>query len=92
LTGAPLRNSNFTRRTWAPIRTDAGVPWATMHSLRHACSSILVENGADAKTVSERLAHSDVRLTLGGYTHLGARSQKHAASIFDKALKAKSAS
>jgi integrase len=66
-----------------PIREAAGCEWATMHSLRHAMSSILASHRASAKHIAERLGVGDVQLTLDRYAHLDRVSQAQAASIFD---------
>ena len=39
------------------------------HNLRHSLASWLVSNGVDVKTVSSMLRHSNVKTTLGIYTH-----------------------
>jgi integrase len=39
------------------------------YSARHSSATLLIGSGIDAKTVSKRLGHSDVRITLGTYTH-----------------------
>jgi integrase len=39
------------------------------HNLRHSLASWLVSNGVDLKTVSSMLRHSNVRTTLGIYSH-----------------------
>ena len=39
------------------------------HNLRHSLGSWLVSNGVDLKTVSSMLRHSNVRTTLGIYSH-----------------------
>lgn len=39
------------------------------HNLRHSLASWLVSNGVDLKTVSSMLRHSNVKTTLGIYSH-----------------------
>jgi integrase len=39
------------------------------HNLRHGLASWLVSNGVDVKTVSSMLRHSNVKTTLGIYSH-----------------------
>lgn len=41
-----------------------------IHSLRHTFASMLIRQGVDAKTVSDILGHSSVKITLDIYTHL----------------------
>ena len=41
----------------------------TFHLLRHTYATVCIENGFDAKTVSELLSHSNVNITLNRYVH-----------------------
>ena len=50
----------------------------TVHSLRHTFASILIKNNVDAKTVSELLGHSSVKVTLDIYTHIFADQKLNA--------------
>lgn len=40
------------------------------HSLRHAHATLLLASGTDIKTVSERLGHSSIEITMDVYTHV----------------------
>lgn len=40
-----------------------------LHSLRHTFATFLIQNGADVKTVSLILGHSDIQTTLNFYCH-----------------------
>ena len=39
------------------------------HLLRHTYATVCIENGFDAKTVSELLGYSNVNITLNRYVH-----------------------
>ena len=41
----------------------------TPHMLRHTYATLCVENGFDAKTLSELLGHADASITLNRYVH-----------------------
>lgn len=61
-TSTPLKwLDNFFERT--------GTRKVTMHSLRHLNASLLINAGADVKTVSAALGHSKASTTLNIYTH-----------------------
>lgn len=46
-----------------------GVCYRNFHALRHTYATRCIEQGIDAKSVSELLGHSDVRTTLRLYVH-----------------------
>jgi integrase len=82
----------FANRDGTPLRPDSvsasasllcrklGLPkGANLHTLRHTHGSILLADGVDLATVSERLGHSSVRVTADIYTHaLRGRDQEAA--------------
>lgn len=45
------------------------LPEITLHGLRHTSASVLVAQGADIASVSKRLGHSKISITLDTYTH-----------------------
>lgn len=64
----------------------AGVPWITVHGLRHTMASIALQNGTDIATVSERLGHADTSITARIYLHGSQESDRQAADALDEAL------
>lgn len=51
------------------ILKEAGIDARNFHILRHTFATNCVENGMDAKTLSELLGHSNVKITLNRYVH-----------------------
>ena len=54
----------------------------TIHDLRHTHASLLLSAGEPVKTVSERLGHASVTVTLTVYGHVMPGDQKRAANRF----------
>lgn len=51
------------------ILREAGIPNKKFHILRHTFATNCVEGGADAKSLSELLGHSNVQITLNRYVN-----------------------
>lgn len=51
------------------IIREAGIADVTFHALRHTFATRSIENGVDAKVLSEILGHASVKLTLDRYVH-----------------------
>ena len=49
------------------------------HDLRHTFSTVMIQNGVDAKTLSGMLGHYSVAFTLDTYTHMTSQMQEAAA-------------
>ena len=49
------------------------------HNLRHTVSTVMIQNGVDAKTLSNMLGHSRAAFTLDTYTHVTSQMQQTAA-------------
>ena len=57
-----------------------------LYSLRHSTATKLIEDGVNLKTVSERLGHKDVTITLTTYVHTTPGMEKEATEKIAKAL------
>ena len=73
---------------FADIIKKAGLRHLRLHDLRHSHASIMLKQGVDPKTISERLGHSSVVITLDTYAHVLPGMQEAAALKFEEALKA----
>ena len=51
------------------VLKQCGLRNVNFHLLRHTYATVCIENGFDAKTVSELLGHSSVQITLNRYMH-----------------------
>ena len=100
--GMPLRDSDlvFSHFDSQPLSPDAvtkafqrlarrlGLRRLRFHDLRHTHATLLLQQGAHPKIVSERLGHSSVAITLDTYSHVLPGLQRAAAQRFDKAMQA----
>lgn len=64
----------------------AGLAVRSFHDLRHTHGTLLIAAGIDVKTVSERLGHASVAITLGLYVHPDEQAHQAAASAIGAAL------
>ncbi|WP_456265317.1 MULTISPECIES: tyrosine-type recombinase/integrase [unclassified Bacillus (in: firmicutes)] len=64
LHGTPMNPSNIRNRIMIPA---TGITKIRFHDLRHTCATILLLNVTPVKSVSERLGHSNIKVTLQTY-------------------------
>ena len=79
--------NNSTPRQWVEgfcKRND--IPYYGVHTFRHLNATLLIESGADIKTVSAALGHAQVSTTLNIYTHEVARAQARASEALGDML------
>jgi integrase len=74
------------RRFVRRVRAVAGLPTIGLHGLRHTHATLLLEEGVDIKTVSERLGHDSVQTTLDLYAHVTPKMRANAAARFGAVL------
>ena len=70
----PLKPENPTHpssayRQLKKILSEAGLPNIRFHDLRHTFATNCIEGGADIKSLSQILGHSDVQISLNRYVH-----------------------
>ena len=63
-----------------------GFPKVTLHSLRHSNATLMIAEGVDICTVSQRLGHADTSTTLNIYAHALKSRDIEAADKLDSAL------
>ena len=68
--GSFLDPSNVAARVLKPAARRAGVPWASFHTFRHTCATMLFRHGLNAKQVQTWLGHHSPAFTLATYVHL----------------------
>jgi integrase len=73
--------SNLIDRGFNPVQVAAGIvdqagaPKYGLHSLRHACASLWIENGMNPKRIQKLMGHSSIKVTFDVYGHLFADAE-----------------
>ena len=60
--------------------------YVKLHSLRHSHATMLIASGTDMKTVSARLGHTDIKITLNIYSHILKEMDNTASNNIEKLL------
>lgn len=81
--GTPVPGTTL-HRWWATLARSLDGQRITFHELRHTQATMLIAGGVDARSVQERLGHSDVSVTLREYAHVTPSMQLHAVQTLDK--------
>ena len=91
-------NKVFTQQNGKPIHPDTLTGWFAkfikknnlppihLHSLRHTNATLLIASGADLRTVSKRLGHSNMTTTSNIYTHAIQSADERAAELLGDIL------
>lgn len=64
----------------------SGLPYVTLHSLRHTNATLMIAEGTDVCTVSRRLGHANTATTLNIYAHALKSKDREAANMLDNVL------
>lgn len=64
----------------------SGLPYVTLHSLRHTNATLMIAQGTDVCTVSKRLGHANTAITLNVYAHALRSKDKEAAECLENLL------
>lgn len=68
--GKPFSSSNVAAKVLKPAAAEAGVPWASFHTFRHTCASLLFAEGRNIVQVQRWMGHHSPDFTLRTYVHL----------------------
>lgn len=70
-TGSPMNADNLRKRDLAPALQRAGLPYVTLHELRHTFASIMLHEWmAPPAVVSKMMGHKSIAFTFDLYGHL----------------------
>lgn len=83
--GQPIYPDTIT--DWFPkFLAKHGLPKVTLHSLRHSNATLMIADGVDIRTVSNRLGHAQTSTTLNIYSHALKSRDEDAAEKLDLVL------
>jgi integrase len=85
--GNPVHPGTFVKSVFKVALVRAALPKRIrLYDLRHTCATLLLKDGEHIKVVSERLGHSNVRMTLEIYVHVLPGMQRDAANRIESLL------
>lgn len=80
------RDPNTATRKITHFMRSIGLQGISPHDLRHTCATLLLDNGADIKSVQEILGHADASTTLNFYVKADLRQMKIATQKYADAF------
>lgn len=84
--GNPIHPSTITGWFGQFVKSN-NLPKVSIHSLRHTNATLMIANGADLRTFSKRLGHSNMSTTGNIYTHAIKTADERAAEVLQDILK-----
>lgn len=84
--GNLLFAANVNRTFREIVKKVPNIPQIRFHDLRHTHATLLIAQGVDIKTVSERLGHKNIQLTLDLYAHVLPKNDEKAALLMGNIL------
>lgn len=86
--GEPMDTSTVTRAFQAALAR-VGLPREPFHHLRHACATLMLEDGEELIVVSRALGHSTISTTADIYAHVTPATLQRSAERMDGILRRK---
>ncbi|MGB9813484.1 MAG: tyrosine-type recombinase/integrase [Thermovenabulum sp.] len=81
-----LIDPDYITKAFTKVLDKINLPRVRFHDLRHTHATLLLQEGVNPKIVSERLGHTDIRITLNTYSHVLPSMQKEAANKVAKKI------
>lgn len=74
---------------WKKFTTRLNIRHIRLHDLRHTSASLLIAQGVHAKIISERLGHSNIKVTMDTYGHVIKSADEAAGNTFENLFQKK---
>ncbi|MFF3770541.1 tyrosine-type recombinase/integrase [Streptomyces sp. NPDC002232] len=87
-TGQPIEPRNL-YRSFTRVAKNAGLRVVRLHDARHGTATLLTAAGVPPRVVMEILGHSQIAVTMNGYTHVVQDTQREAVSHVDRLLRSR---
>jgi site-specific recombinase XerD len=81
--GHQITHSNFRRRVFEPLLTNASLRKIRFHDLRHMFASLLLQQGESPHYVKEQIGHHSIQVTVDIYGHLIPGANRKAVDCLD---------
>ncbi|MFQ4259001.1 UNVERIFIED_CONTAM: site-specific integrase [Clostridioides difficile] len=65
---------------------NSNLRYIKLHELRHTNATLMLLSGTNIKTISERLGHTDIKITMNKYSHVLEEMDKEASENLSKIL------
>ncbi|HYU74883.1 MAG TPA: tyrosine-type recombinase/integrase [Ktedonobacteraceae bacterium] len=81
-------SDSYHHKAYKSLLKKAGLPASLrFHDLRHSAATILLAMGVNMKLIQQRMGHSDIRITLGLYTHVTDSMQEQLVKMLNEHFK-----
>ena len=85
--GTPWDADLLRKRKLYPLLDSLGIERGGLHAFRHTNSTLMDRLGVPLKVPQQRLGHSEISLTLDGYTHVASEDDERFAEQLDVILR-----
>jgi len=86
-TGSPICVDSISKDIMKALCKKAGLPRMRFHDLRHTHATWLAAADVSARTVADRLGHTDPSFTLRTYVHRSIEAQRRAVTVIPDIIK-----
>jgi integrase len=86
--GAPIDNTNFNNRVWAPLLRHLGLKARRPYQMRHSCATLWLAAGENPEWIARQLGHSTTEMLFRVYSRYVPNLTRNDGSAFDRLISA----